>query len=165
MYGWHWCFDWSLLKVNHTKRELHNVLIRKLYRWLALWFLYFLASSSIVNFRLLSIWNNHSEMMICCAGRTYLMTCWGKQMKYLSDGSVFKKLSKFLNRHTGYYSSRKCSCQLICRASIWCLYFQTLEEFPLEAEKLERGYSLSEYAAGLPKIHGLSNHNPMGILP
>ncbi|VAH31725.1 unnamed protein product [Triticum turgidum subsp. durum] len=42
---------------------------------------------------------------------------------------------------------------------------RTLEEFPLEAEKVERGYSLSEYGTGLPNIPGLSNRNPRGILP
>jgi hypothetical protein len=41
-----------------------------------------------------------------------------------------------------------------------CVFFQTLEEFPLEAEKVERGYSLSEYTTGLPKIVGLGNRSP-----
>jgi hypothetical protein len=35
--------------------------------------------------------------------------------------------------------------------------FQTLEEFPFEAEKIEKGYNLVEHATGLPKIHGLSS--------
>jgi len=33
---------------------------------------------------------------------------------------------------------------------------QDLDELPLEAETVERGYSLPETATGLPKIHGLS---------
>jgi dynamin 1-like protein len=41
--------------------------------------------------------------------------------------------------------------------------FQTLEEFPLEAEKIEKGYSLSEHATSLPKIHRLSNDDPCGL--
>jgi len=35
------------------------------------------------------------------------------------------------------------------------LSFQTLDELPLEAESVERGYSLSSDSTGLPKIHGL----------
>uniref|UniRef100_A0A0A9CSW5 GED domain-containing protein n=1 Tax=Arundo donax TaxID=35708 RepID=A0A0A9CSW5_ARUDO len=39
---------------------------------------------------------------------------------------------------------------------------RTLEEFPLEAEKIERGYNLAEHATGLPKIHGLEDDDPYG---
>jgi hypothetical protein len=39
------------------------------------------------------------------------------------------------------------------------VFFQTLEEFPLEAEKVEKGYSLSEYTTGLPKLAGLGNRS------
>ncbi|GJN15428.1 hypothetical protein PR202_gb02343 [Eleusine coracana subsp. coracana] len=40
---------------------------------------------------------------------------------------------------------------------------RTLEEFPLEAERIEKGYNLAEHATGLPKLHGLSNGDPCGI--
>lgn len=34
-------------------------------------------------------------------------------------------------------------------------YVQTLDELPLEAETVERGYSIGTDPTGLPKIHGL----------
>lgn len=40
---------------------------------------------------------------------------------------------------------------------------QTLEEFPLEAEKIEKGYDLADHATGLPKIQRLSEDGPNGI--
>ncbi|TVU13418.1 hypothetical protein EJB05_40474, partial [Eragrostis curvula] len=40
---------------------------------------------------------------------------------------------------------------------------RTLEEFPLEAEKIEKGYNLDEHATGLPRIHGLGDDGPYGI--
>uniref|UniRef100_A0A0D9W474 Dynamin-type G domain-containing protein n=1 Tax=Leersia perrieri TaxID=77586 RepID=A0A0D9W474_9ORYZ len=43
------------------------------------------------------------------------------------------------------------------------MHFLTLEEFPLEVEKVEKGYSLAEFATGLPNIHGLSNGDPSNI--
>ncbi|KAF7016237.1 hypothetical protein CFC21_029894 [Triticum aestivum] len=92
--------------VNHTKRELHNVLIRKLYR------------ESLLDDML----RETDEVLI-------------RRQRIQETLQVLEQAHR------------------------------TLEEFPLEAEKLERGYSLSEYGTGLPNIPGLSNRNPRGILP
>ncbi|CAM0904934.1 unnamed protein product [Alopecurus aequalis] len=87
--------------VNHTKRELHNVLIRKLYRE-----------------------NLLDEML--------------------------RETDEVLIRRQRIQETLKVLEQA----------HRTLEEFPLEAEKVERGYSLSEYTTGLPKIAGLGNRSP-----
>ncbi|VAH31716.1 unnamed protein product [Triticum turgidum subsp. durum] len=92
--------------VNHTKRELHNVLIRKLYR------------ESLLDDML----RETDEVLI-------------RRQRIQETLQVLEQAHR------------------------------TLEEFPLEAEKVERGYSLSEYGTGLPNIPGLSNRNPRGILP
>uniref|UniRef100_A0A0E0KPN5 Dynamin-type G domain-containing protein n=1 Tax=Oryza punctata TaxID=4537 RepID=A0A0E0KPN5_ORYPU len=87
--------------VNHTKRELHNVLIRKLYRE-----------------------NLLDEML--------------------------RETDEVIIRRQRIQET----LQVLEQAH------RTLEEFPLEAEKVEKGYSPAEYATGLPKIHGLSNGDP-----
>lgn len=84
-------------------------------------------------------------------------------MKQLSEGNVFKKHSKFLNRHIGYFQFLKCSHFLSALQSFDIRIFQTLEEFPLEAERIEKGYSLAEHATGLPKLNGLSNDDPLSM--
>uniref|UniRef100_A0A0E0DDB7 Dynamin-type G domain-containing protein n=1 Tax=Oryza meridionalis TaxID=40149 RepID=A0A0E0DDB7_9ORYZ len=90
--------------VNHTKRELHNVLIRKLYRE-----------------------NLLDEML--------------------------RETDEVIIRRQRIQET----LQVLEQAH------RTLEEFPLEAEKVEKGYSPAEYATGLPKIHGLSNGDPSMI--
>ncbi|KAF0931896.1 hypothetical protein E2562_007088 [Oryza meyeriana var. granulata] len=92
--------------VNHTKRELHNVLIRKLYRE-----------------------NLLDEML----------------------------------RETDEVIIRRQRIQETLQ--VLEMAHRTLEEFPLEAEKVEKGYNLGEYATGLPKIHGLSNADPYTSSP
>ncbi|KAF2933657.1 dynamin-related protein 3B isoform X1 [Oryza sativa Japonica Group] len=87
--------------VNHTKRELHNVLIRKLYRE-----------------------NLLDEML--------------------------RETDEVIIRRQRIQET----LQVLEQAH------RTLEEFSLEAEKVEKGYSPAEYATGLPKIHGLSNGDP-----
>ncbi|KAL2905895.1 Dynamin-related protein 3A [Bienertia sinuspersici] len=82
--------------VNHTKRELHNVLIRKLYR------------------------ENLFEEML------------------QEPGEVAAK-----RKHA------RETLQVLQQA------FQTLDELPLEAEAIERGYSLGTDPIGLPRGHGL----------
>ncbi|CAK9178125.1 unnamed protein product [Ilex paraguariensis] len=82
--------------VNHTKRELHNVFIKKLYR------------------------DNLLEEML------------------QEPDEVAMKRKR--TRET---------LRVLQQA------FRTLDEFPLEAETVERGYSLSTDPTGLPKIHGL----------
>ncbi|KAL5214705.1 hypothetical protein ABZP36_003857 [Zizania latifolia] len=84
--------------VNHTKRELHNVLIRKLYR----------------------------ENLL-------------DEMLRETDEVVIRRQHIQETLHVLEQAHR------------------ALEEFPHEAEKVEKGYNLAEYATGLPKIHGLSN--------
>ncbi|KAM0839058.1 hypothetical protein ACQ4PT_060552 [Festuca glaucescens] len=86
--------------VNHTKRELHNVLIRKLY-----------------------IENLLDEML--------------------------RETDEVLIRRQRIQET----LQVLEQAH------RTLEEFPLEAEKVEKGYSLSEYTTGLPKLAGLGNRS------
>ncbi|KAG8364162.1 hypothetical protein BUALT_Bualt19G0098300 [Buddleja alternifolia] len=83
--------------VNHTKRELHNVFIKKLYR------------------------DNLFEEML----------------QEPDDISMKRKRTRETLR-------------LLQQA------FRTLDELPLEAESVERGYSLSKDPTGLPKIPGLS---------
>uniref|UniRef100_A0ACD5UQW6 Uncharacterized protein n=1 Tax=Avena sativa TaxID=4498 RepID=A0ACD5UQW6_AVESA len=87
--------------VNHTKRELHNVLIRKLYRE-----------------------NLLDEML--------------------------RETDEVLIRRQRIQET----LQVLEQAH------RTLEEFPLEAEKVERSYSLAEYTTGLPKLAGLGNRSP-----
>ncbi|KAA8536386.1 hypothetical protein F0562_028864 [Nyssa sinensis] len=82
--------------VNHTKRELHNVFIKKLYR------------------------DNLFEEML------------------QEPDEVAMKRKR--TRET---------LRVLQQA------FRTLDELPLEAETVERGYSLSTDPTGLPKIHGL----------
>ncbi|GFS34534.1 dynamin-related protein 3A [Actinidia rufa] len=82
--------------VNHTKRELHNVFIKKLYR------------------------DNLLEEML------------------QEPDEVAMKRKR--TRET---------LRVLQQA------FRTLDELPLEAESVERGYSLSTDPTGLPKIHGL----------
>ncbi|KAL5215947.1 hypothetical protein ABZP36_007348 [Zizania latifolia] len=90
--------------VNHTKRELHNVLIRKLYR----------------------------ENLL-------------DEMLRETDEVIIRRQHIQETLHVLEQAHR------------------ALEEFPLEAEKVEKGYSLAEYATGLPKIHGLNNGDPINI--
>ncbi|KAK1430297.1 hypothetical protein QVD17_12939 [Tagetes erecta] len=83
--------------VNHTKRELHNVFIKKLYR------------------------DDLFEQML----------------QEPDDISVKRKRTRELLR-------------------VYQQAFRTLDELPLEAETVERGYSLTNNdSTGLPKIHGL----------
>ncbi|CAA0812394.1 Dynamin-related protein 3A [Striga hermonthica] len=82
--------------VNHTKRELHNVFIKKLYR------------------------DNLFEEML----------------QEPDEVSMKRKRTRETLR-------------VLQQA------FRTLDELPLEAESVERGYSLSSDPTGLPKIHGL----------
>ncbi|XP_041990327.1 dynamin-related protein 3A-like isoform X3 [Salvia splendens] len=85
-----------LREVHHTKRELHNVFIKKLYR------------------------DNLFEEML------------------QEPDEVATKRKR--TRET---------LRVLQQA------FRTLDELPLEAETIERGYSLSNDTTGLPKIHGL----------
>lgn len=82
--------------VNHTKRELHNVLIQKLYR------------------------ENLFEEML------------------QEPGEVALKRKRTWE-----------TLQVLQQA------FQTLDELPLEAESIERGYSRGTDSIGLPRAHGL----------
>ncbi|KAK4438084.1 Dynamin-related protein 3A [Sesamum alatum] len=82
--------------VNHTKRELHNVFIKKLYR------------------------DNLFEEML----------------QEPDEVSMKRKRTRDTLR-------------VLQQA------FRTLDELPLEAETVERGYSMSTDPTGLPKIHGL----------
>lgn len=47
------------------------------------------------------------------------------------------------------------SCQKSHSRKYFSFCMQTLDELPLEAESVERGYSLNSDSTGLPKIHGL----------
>ncbi|CAL5377659.1 unnamed protein product [Camellia sinensis] len=91
----HVTYCW-LFRVNHTKRELHNVFIKKLYR------------------------DNLFEEML----------------QEPDEVSMKRKRTREMLR-------------VLQQA------FRTLDELPLEAETVERGYSVSTDPTGLPKIHGL----------
>ncbi|KAK9033826.1 hypothetical protein V6N11_050010 [Hibiscus sabdariffa] len=82
--------------VNHTKRELHNVFIKKLYR-----------------------------------------------------EDLFEEM---LQEPDDIASKRKRTRETL---RVLQQAFRTLDELPLEAETVERGYSLGSDTTGLPKIHGL----------
>ncbi|KAM3377195.1 dynamin-related protein 3B isoform X1 [Capsicum galapagoense] len=82
--------------VNQTKRDLHNVFIKKLYR----------------------------ENL----------------------------LEEMLQEPDEIATKRKCTRETL---RVLQQAFKTLEELPLDAETVERGYSLSTDPTGLPKIHGL----------
>ncbi|KAG2565643.1 hypothetical protein PVAP13_7NG119200 [Panicum virgatum] len=90
--------------VNHTKRDLHNFLIRKLYR------------ENLLN----ELMRETDEVLI-------------RRQRIQETLEVLEQAHR------------------------------TLEEFPLEAEKIEKGYDLAGHATGLPKIHGLSEDSPNGI--
>jgi dynamin 1-like protein len=90
--------------VNHTKRDLHNFLIRKLYR------------ENLLN----ELMRETDEVLI--------------RRQHIQE-----------------------TLEVLEQAH------RTLEEFPLEAEKIEKGYVLSGHATVLPKIHGLSEDGPNGI--
>uniref|UniRef100_A0A5B7AY30 Putative dynamin-related protein 3A-like n=1 Tax=Davidia involucrata TaxID=16924 RepID=A0A5B7AY30_DAVIN len=82
--------------VNHTKRELHNVFIKKLYR-----------------------------------------------------DNLFEEMLQEPDEVTMKRKRTRETLRVLQQA------FRTLDELPLEAETVERGYSLSNDTTGLPKIHGL----------
>ncbi|GAV69550.1 Dynamin_N domain-containing protein/Dynamin_M domain-containing protein/GED domain-containing protein [Cephalotus follicularis] len=82
--------------VNHTKRELHNVFIKKLYR----------------------------------------DTLFEEMLQEPEEVATRRKRTRETLR-------------------VLQLAFKTLDELPLEAETVERGYSLGTDPTGLPKIHGL----------
>uniref|UniRef100_A0A0A9E204 GED domain-containing protein n=1 Tax=Arundo donax TaxID=35708 RepID=A0A0A9E204_ARUDO len=90
--------------VNHTKRDLHNFLIRKLYR------------ENLLN----ELMRETDEVLI-------------RRQRIQEMLEVLEQAHR------------------------------TLEEFPLEAEKIEKGYNVAEHATRLPKIHGLSNDDPYGV--
>ncbi|CAL5017422.1 unnamed protein product [Urochloa decumbens] len=90
--------------VNHTKRDLHNFLIRKLYR------------ENLLN----ELMRETDEVLI-------------RRQRIQETLEVLEQAHR------------------------------TLEEFPLEAERIEKGYDPAEHATGLPKIHGLSEDGPNGI--
>jgi len=90
--------------VNYTKRDLHNFLIRKLYR------------ENLLN----ELMRETDEVLI-------------RRQRIQETLEVLEQAHR------------------------------TLEEFPLEAEKIEKGYDLAGHATGLPKIHGLSEDSPNGI--
>ncbi|KAA8545668.1 hypothetical protein F0562_020881 [Nyssa sinensis] len=82
--------------VNHTKRELHNVFIKKLYR-----------------------------------------------------DNLFEEMLQEPNEVTMKRKRTRDTLRVLQQA------FKTLDELPLDAETVERGYSLGTDPTGLPKIHGL----------
>ncbi|XP_019196557.1 PREDICTED: dynamin-related protein 3A isoform X2 [Ipomoea nil] len=82
--------------VNHTKRELHNVFIKKLYR-----------------------------------------------------DNLFEEMLQEPDEVATKRKRTRDTLRVLQQA------FKTLDELPLEAESVERGYSLSPDPTGLPKIHGL----------
>ncbi|KAF9603299.1 hypothetical protein IFM89_034648 [Coptis chinensis] len=82
--------------VNHTKRELHNVFIKKLYR-----------------------------------------------------DNLYEELLQEPDEVATKRKRTKETLRVLHQA------FRTLDELPLEAENVERGYSLSNDRTGLPKLHGL----------
>jgi len=90
--------------VNYTKRDLHNFLIRKLYR------------ENLLN----ELMRETDEVLI-------------RRQRIQETLEVLEQAHR------------------------------TLEEFPLEAEKIEKGYDLAGHATGLPKIHGLSEDSPNGM--
>ncbi|TYJ03289.1 hypothetical protein E1A91_A12G017800v1 [Gossypium mustelinum] len=90
--------------VNHTKRELHNVFIKKLYR-----------------------------------------------------ENLFQEM---LQEPDEIASKRKRTRETL---RVLQLAFRTLDELPLEAETVERGYSLGSDPTGLPKIHGLPTSSMYSI--
>ncbi|MBA0687992.1 hypothetical protein Goari_005803, partial [Gossypium aridum] len=90
--------------VNHTKRELHNVFIKKLYR-----------------------------------------------------ENLFEEM---LQEPDEIASKRKRTRETL---RVLQLAFRTLDELPLEAETVERGYSLGSDPTGLPKIHGLPTSSMYSI--
>ncbi|GER36399.1 dynamin [Striga asiatica] len=90
--------------VNHTKRELHNVFIKKLYR------------------------DNLFEEMLQEPDEV--------ATKRKRTRETLRVLQQAFRVSASYPE-------------------QTLDELPLEAESVERGYSLSTDPTGLPKIHGL----------
>ncbi|KAB1997365.1 hypothetical protein ES319_D12G018900v1 [Gossypium barbadense] len=90
--------------VNHTKRELHNVFIEKLYR-----------------------------------------------------ENLFEEM---LQEPDEIASKRKRTRETL---RVLQLAFRTLDELPLEAETVERGYSLGSDPTGLPEIHGLPTSSMYSI--
>ncbi|RLM73486.1 hypothetical protein C2845_PM15G05800 [Panicum miliaceum] len=90
--------------VNHTKRDLHNFLIRKLYR------------ENLLN----ELMRETDEVLI--------------RRQHIQE-----------------------TLEVLEQAH------RTLEEFPFEAEKIEKGYDLAGHVTGLPKIRGLSEDGPNDI--
>lgn len=75
-----------------------------------------------------------------------------------SDGNTSKKHSEFLNRHTGQVATVLWYMQLyltISKFNLLSFLNQTLDELPLEAETVEKGYSSITDPTGLPTVHGL----------
>ncbi|OQU81363.1 hypothetical protein SORBI_3006G047900 [Sorghum bicolor] len=93
-----------LKEVNHTKRDLHNFLIRKLYR------------ENLLN----ELMRETDEVLI-------------RRQRIQEMLEILKQAHR------------------------------TLEEFPIEADNIEKGYNLTEHATGLSKIHGVSGDSTNGI--
>ncbi|KAL3814369.1 hypothetical protein ACJIZ3_015637 [Penstemon smallii] len=107
--------------VNHTKRELHNVFIKRLYR------------------------DNLFEEMLQEPDEVAT-----KRKRTRETLRVLQQLILGFAIYTQYLwnDSEKAPCGTF-------IIIVTLDELPLEAETVERGYSLSTDPTGLPKIHGL----------
>ncbi|XP_022727157.1 dynamin-related protein 3A-like isoform X2 [Durio zibethinus] len=93
-----------LREVNHTKRELHNVFIKKLYR-----------------------------------------------------ENLFEEMLQEPDEIASRRKRTRETLRVLQQA------FRTLDELPLEAETVERGYSLGSDPTGLPKIHGLPTSSMYSI--
>lgn len=107
--------------------------------------------------------------LTCHTEKTYLKTCWGSLMTLLPEGNVYVKRCGFCSRLIRYVSPWTNLWfwkQLISLAmytsfpqSTDTLFLgpagrQTIDEIPLEAESIEKGYTLDADPTGLPKIHG-----------
>ena len=72
-------------------------------------------------------------------------------MKYLSDGSVFKKHLKFLSRHTGYSQFLQCSSFYLSCNVLTFVFFRHLKNFPLKLKRLRRATTLLDMQLGYQK--------------
>uniref|UniRef100_A0A3Q7IW55 GED domain-containing protein n=1 Tax=Solanum lycopersicum TaxID=4081 RepID=A0A3Q7IW55_SOLLC len=107
--------------VNHTKRELHNVFIKKLYSYLKM------------------LWHIVYGLVVILI--SVLSTCDRDNL-----------LEEMLQEPDEVALKRKRTRETL---RVLQQAFKTLDELPLEAETVERGYSIGTDPTGLPKIHGL----------
>ena len=136
-----WCSSvWILCQVNHTKRELHNVLIQKLYRWFMplafyawlVWCHLHLFNWPWMRHPMWPQWSGYEydrtlQFFIffgCWTERIYSKRCCGNLERWQSRESAPGRLSKFFNRLSRWVFWTSVARFLMPKAYWNCLWYK-----------------------------------------